>query len=52
MSAIKDGRGLGLLSMKERAELLGGLLKIKSHPGQGTQINLGIPLNWGGGSNV
>ena len=52
MSATKNGRGLGLLSMKERAELLGGLLKIKSHPGQGTQISLEIPLNWGGGSNV
>jgi signal transduction histidine kinase len=52
MSATRGGRGLGLLSMKERAELLSGILKIKSQPGQGAQIDLEIPVNWDEGSNV
>lgn len=40
-----DGeRGLGLLSMEERAELLGGHLSIKSRPGLGTQITVKIPI--------
>jgi signal transduction histidine kinase len=38
-------RGLGLLSMKERAEFLGGMLKIQSRPGIGTQIVAEIPVN-------
>jgi len=46
MRATKEGRGLGLLSMKERAELLGGSLNIKSKPGQGTQIDFEIPVKW------
>ena len=42
---INDGvRGLGLLSMKERVELLGGVLNIKSQPGLGTQIAVKIPV--------
>jgi PAS domain S-box-containing protein len=32
------GRGLGLYSMRERAELSGGFLEIKSAPGKGTAI--------------
>ncbi len=41
----RDGeRGLGLLSMEERAELLGGHLSIKSRPGFGTQIAVEIPI--------
>ena len=41
----RDGeRGLGLLSMKERAEFLGGVLSIKSLPGFGTQITVKIPI--------
>ena len=31
-------QGLGLLSMRERAELTGGLLRIKTAPGQGTLV--------------
>ncbi len=38
-------RGLGLLGMKERVELVGGRLDIKSHSGGGTEINIEIPLN-------
>jgi PAS domain S-box-containing protein len=48
MRATREGRGLGLLSMKERAQLLGGSLNIKSKLGQGTQIDLEIPMKWEG----
>lgn len=41
---IRSG-GFGLMSMKERAELLNGKLKVKSSPGMGTKIYLSIPLN-------
>lgn len=37
-------RHLGLLGMRERAELLGGTLTIESTPGQGTSIFIEIPL--------
>jgi signal transduction histidine kinase len=49
-----DGRGLsanggtsagtGLLSMRERAELLGGTLKLNSRPGGGTDLLARIPV--------
>ncbi len=35
--------GLGLSSMRERAEVSGGTFKIESTPGQGTQIEVTIP---------
>lgn len=38
-------RGLGLLGMKERALLLGGVLEICSQPGIGTEIALQLPLS-------
>lgn len=39
-------RGLGLLGMKERVELVKGNLNIRSHAGGGgTEINIEIPLN-------
>lgn len=36
---------LGLVSMRERAEMLGGTLKIESSPGMGTTLFVRIPLN-------
>jgi two-component system, NarL family, sensor kinase len=36
--------GYGLLSMAERAELVGGLLNIRSRPGSGTAVTATIPL--------
>lgn len=39
------GRGLGLLGMSERLELVGGLFEITSAPGQGTNIHICVPLN-------
>ncbi|MBO8128026.1 MAG: sensor histidine kinase [Peptococcaceae bacterium] len=40
----KDGKGYGLVGMKERVELLRGNLKIRSKPGQGTTIVIMVPL--------
>jgi len=38
-------RGLGLISMEERARMLGGSLAISSQPGKGARITVDIPLN-------
>lgn len=40
----EEERHLGLLGMRERAELLGGRLTIESTPGAGTSIYVDIPL--------
>jgi len=37
--------GFGIMSMKERAELLSGKVQVKSSPGRGTKVYLSIPLN-------
>lgn len=42
---LKDQKGFGLFSIRERLELLGGHLTVKSAPGKGTIIKLSIPLN-------
>ncbi len=44
-SGTKDGRGLGLIGMKERASLIEGKLQICSSPGSGTRVSLCLPLN-------
>ncbi|MBI4608153.1 MAG: sensor histidine kinase [Candidatus Rokubacteria bacterium] len=41
------GPGLGLLSMRERARLLGGACHIESEPGLGTRVSATIPLRNG-----
>ncbi len=41
-SAIDDQRGMGLASMQERAEKLGGLLAIDSGPGVGTKVKVSV----------
>ncbi len=38
-------RGLGLLGMKERVELMKGTLSIRSRPSFGTEIDVKFPLN-------
>ncbi len=43
--AHQDGkRGLGILGMSERANLIGGKLKLKSERGKGTTLDIEIPL--------
>ena len=38
-------RSVGLLAMRERAELIGARLQVQSTPGQGTAVTLLLPLN-------
>jgi len=38
------GKGIGLTTLEERARLLGGSLSIASKPGQGTRMNLVLPI--------
>ncbi len=38
------GGHFGLLGMRERAERLGGELHLASHPGQGTEVAVEVPL--------
>ncbi len=40
-----EGKGMGLRSMRERVEPLGGRLQIDSAAGKGTQINITMPYN-------
>lgn len=44
-------KGLGILGMVERANLLGGRLQVTSCKGQGTEITLEVPLGNKGGVN-
>ena len=56
-TVVDDGRGFdpavgrrggtGLLSMRERAALLGGTLGLTSMPGRGTHVDLRVPLTGG-----
>lgn len=41
---LDETGGYGLLSMSERAELVGGRLHIRSRPGSGTAVTATIPL--------
>jgi two-component system, NarL family, sensor kinase len=43
--------GYGLPGMRERAELLGGTLEVKSRPGQGTLLRLRFPASKEPGNN-
>jgi signal transduction histidine kinase len=38
------GGHFGLIGMRERAERLGGELHLASHPGEGTQVEVMVPL--------
>ena len=38
------GKGLGLLSMHERLEAIGGALEISSKAGVGTELKVRVPL--------
>jgi signal transduction histidine kinase len=43
--------GFGLTSMRERVEMLGGTLEVKSSPGEGTQLLVQVPQTKEGKSN-
>ncbi|MFF5212089.1 sensor histidine kinase [Streptosporangium sp. NPDC000396] len=43
-TATRSGNGIGLTSMKERTELLGGTVSVHSRPGAGARIQVRIPL--------
>lgn len=47
-SAQSRGGGLGLVSMQERAALIGGAIDIESEPGRGTTIFVSVPIASGG----
>jgi PAS domain S-box-containing protein len=36
--------GIGIISMRERARMLGGTFEVLSRPGQGTQIDVTVPI--------
>ncbi len=41
----REGKGIGLRTMRERAELLGGTFEVNSHPGAGTCIAVQVPCS-------
>jgi signal transduction histidine kinase len=43
LRTLKVGRGLGLVSMRERVQLISGSLNINSAPGEGTCIEVRVP---------
>ncbi len=54
LSVEDDGRGFdassvpgdrhGLVGMRERAQMLGGALEVRSSPGEGTRVEVSVPL--------
>ncbi|MBM4421905.1 MAG: sensor histidine kinase [Chloroflexi bacterium] len=47
--AQQESKHIGLRTLRERAELLGGLLLVDSTPGQGTRVEIDLPV---GGVNA
>jgi signal transduction histidine kinase len=45
MTEKSNRTGLGIRSMQERLRLLGGRVEIRSWPGQGTKVEVWVPLN-------
>ncbi|MBA3548728.1 MAG: PAS domain S-box protein [Nannocystis sp.] len=44
-AAVRGRGGLGIISMQERARLVGGSLSLRSRPGEGTIIDVRVPLS-------
>ena len=42
--SVKGKGGLGLISMGERARIMGGVLQIESKPGHGARLSVRVPL--------
>jgi signal transduction histidine kinase len=47
-AAQESGEHMGLVAMRERAELLGGNLSVDSQPGEGTRVVVRLPMVSGG----
>jgi PAS domain S-box-containing protein len=45
MNSRDKFRGLGLLGIRERADMLSGTLEINSRPGYGTEVTIDVPAN-------
>jgi signal transduction histidine kinase len=43
-SPSADHAGFGLLGMRERAALLGGVVEVVSEPGAGTRVAVTVPM--------
>ena len=41
--AVREGGGMGLTTMQERAEQVGGTLEIRSLPDEGTTVKIAVP---------
>jgi signal transduction histidine kinase len=44
-AAARKPQSLGLMGLRERAQLLGGSVVIDSAPGKGTRVEVSIPVN-------
>jgi signal transduction histidine kinase len=42
-AGLPEGRGLGLVGLRERVALLGGELRVRSSPGQGLSLEVEVP---------
>jgi PAS domain S-box-containing protein len=51
-AAVSETGELGLAGMRERAVLVGGRLQVVSRPGQGTSVQLRVPLHGEAGSRA
>jgi signal transduction histidine kinase len=45
VEAVRQGKGLGLTSMRERVRLMNGTITIDSKPRGGTTIHVRVPLD-------
>ena len=43
LDLLRRRPGLGIISMKERAQLIGGTLTVRSEPGANTVIEVSVP---------
>jgi signal transduction histidine kinase len=48
----KWGKGLGLISMRERVEATGGRLNVRATPGSGTHLEVTVPMDLAHGASV
>lgn len=46
LSRKRSQQHLGLISMKERSEIIGGWMDLSSVPGQGTKLEVYVPQRW------